>query len=225
MSTPTEIANLALSHLGVGKEIANIETEQSQEALAMRRFYTIAREATLRDFHWPFANIEIALNLVEENPTASWSFSYRYPTDCIKLKKIWSGIRNDSRQSRVPFKIIRDISGRLIYTDMRNARMEYTFNETDSQRFTPDFVQALSFRLAAYTAPRLTSGDVFKLTELNMKSYFLEITRAQATAVNEEQPDERPDAEWIRARDGGTDDYTNANNASTYIWPASNPIT
>jgi len=221
MSTATEIANLSLSHLGIGKEIANIQTENSQEANACRRFYTIATEATLRDFHWPFANVNISLNLVEENPTTEWGFSYRYPTDCIKLKRIWSGLRNDNRQSRVPFKIIRDDAGRLIYTDQRNACMEYTYNETDASRFTPDFVQALSFRLAVYTAPRLTSGDPFKLRNEIMRMYLLEITRAQATAVNEQQDEEKPLAEWTRARDGEQGAITNQNNASTYIWPDS----
>ena len=219
MSTKTEIANLALSHLGIGKEIANIETENSQEANAMRRFYTIATEATLRDFHWPFANKEISLNLVETNPTSEWTYSYRYPTDCIKLKRIWSGLRNDNRQSRIPFKLMRDAAGRLIYSDQLNACMEYTYNETDASRFTPDFVQALSFRLAGYTAPRLTSGDPFKLRESIYKLYILEITRAQATASNEEQDEEPPLAEWTRARDGEIGPQVNQNNASTYIWP------
>jgi len=225
MSTKTEIANLALSHLGVGKEIANLETENSQEANAMRRFYDIAREQVLRDFHWPFANKEMALNLVDSNPTTEWAYSYRYPTDCIKLKRIWSGIRNDSRQTRVPFKIVRDAAGRLIYTDQINACMEYTLNESDASRFTPDAVQALSLRLAAYAAPRLTSGDPFKLGERSIKLYFLEISRAQATAVNEEQDEEKPLAEWTRAREGGSQNFNNENNASTYIWPGSNPIT
>ena len=154
MSTPTEIANLTLSHLGIGKEIANIQTENSQEANACRRFFTIATESTLRDFNWPFANKNTTLNLIEANPTTEWSYSYRYPTNSIKLIRIWSGLRNDSRQTRVPFKILRDNSGRIIYTDQINACMEMTYNETDTSRFTPDFVQALSFRLAVYTAPR-----------------------------------------------------------------------
>ena len=219
MSTPTEIANLTLSHLGIGKEIANIQTENSQEANACRRFFTIATEATLRDFHWPFANKNVALGLIEANPTSEWSYSYRYPSDSIKLKRIWSGLRNDSRQSRVPFKILRDASGRVIYTDQINACMEYTYNETDTSRFTPDFVQALSFRLAVYTAPRLTSGDPFKIRADVLKLYSFEIGRAQASAANEQQDEEPPQAEWIRARDGEQGSIVNQNNASTYVWP------
>jgi len=219
MSTPVEICNLSLSHLGVGKEIANFETENSQEANACRRFYNISREATLRDFPWPFAMKQAALGLVGENPTTEWGYSYRYPSDCLKLRRILSGLRNDTRQTRIPYKITRDISGRLVYTDQINAQMEYTLNEEDSERFTSDFVMALSLRLAVYTAPRLTSGDPFKLRESTFKLYMLEITRAQATAANEQQDEEKPNADWINARDGGSGNQNNANNASTYIWP------
>lgn len=222
MSTPTEIANTALSHLGVGKEIANIETENSQEANACRRFYDISREQVLRDFNWPFATKEIALGLVSANPTTEWTYAYRYPSDCLKLRRIFSGLRNDNRNSRVPYKLVRDAAGRLIYTDMPNALMEYTYNEKDSERFTPDFVQALAARLATYIAPRLTSGDPSKMGERAYKLYVLEITKAQASAANEQQDEMKPEAEWINARDGGTDSQSNQNNASTYIWPSTN---
>jgi hypothetical protein len=205
--------------LGVGKEIANIETENSQEANACRRFYDTAREITLRDFNWPFTTKETSLTLVSSNPTEEWSYSYRYPTDCLKLRRIFSGIRNDSRQSRVPYKIVRDTAGKLIYTNQINAFMEYTFDETDSSRFDSDFVMALSLRLAAYIAPRLTSGDPFKMGERAIRLYFVEIGKAQSSAANEQQDEEKPNAEWINDRDGGSGSTQNQNNASTYVWP------
>ena len=219
MSTKTEIANIALSHLGVGKEVANLETENSQEANAMRRFYDISREQVLRDFNWPFATKELALGLVETQPTTEWTYSYRYPADCLKLRRIFSGLRNDTRQSRVPFKLVRDTVGRLIYTDMIDAFMEYTFAETDASRFTADFVQALAARMAAYAAPRLTSGDPFKMGERAYKLYVLEISRAQASAANEVQDEQKTDAEWINSRDGGENNQRNQNNASGFVWP------
>src|SRR5688572_11149621 len=111
MASETEIANLALSHLGVGKEIANLETERSQEAVACRRFYDTARDATLRDFSWPFATKIAVLGLIEADPNDEWDYSYRYPSDCLQLRRILSGVRNDTRDSRVPFKLAHDDSG------------------------------------------------------------------------------------------------------------------
>jgi hypothetical protein len=201
MPSDTEIANLAISHLGVAKEIADLETEDSEEANTCRRFYTTALEATLRDLPWPFATKFIALALVEEDPTDEWDYSYRYPADCLKVRRILSGIRNDTRQSRAPYKISQDGSGRLILTDQQNAEIEYTVNETDEQKYPADFVLAFSFRLAMYAAARLTAGDPFKLKLEMEKSYRKELVMAGASAFTEEQIDEEPDSEYIRERE------------------------
>lgn len=200
MATKAEICNLALSHVGVGKEIANLDTEKSQEASACRRYYDQARLATLRDFEWPFATKVAALGLVTQNPTSEWGFSYQYPSDCLHFRRILSLRRNDTRQSRVPYRIVYGQAGNELYTDMQNAESEYTVNVEDPTRFPPDFAMALSFRLAAYIAPRLTGGDPYKLGDKALQLYTYEISRAKATAVNEEQEEEDPDSEFIRGR-------------------------
>ncbi len=204
MPTPTEVANLALSHIGVGKEIANLETEESQEAKACRRYFPTALEMTLRDFPYPFARVFAAAQLVEENPTVEWGYSYRYPSTCMKLKRILSGLRNDNRQSRVPYVIGKDAQGKLIYTDQQNAQIEYIELVTNTSHFSPDAAMALSFRLAAYIAPRLTGGDPFKMGDRAIRFYLTEVSMAKANAVNEQQDEELPESEFIRSRDGDT---------------------
>lgn len=200
-SSKTEVCNLAISHLGISKEIANVETERSAEAGACRRFYDTARDVTLRDFVWPFATKIQALGLVEEDPNTEWSYSYRYPTDCLKFRRILSGIRNDTRQSRVPYRIARDSSGLLIFTDAPSAVAEYTIQEETVTRFPDDFVMALSFRLAAYIAPRVTGGDPFKLGARALELFQFELNKAECTAVGEEQDEQHPDSEFIRTRE------------------------
>lgn len=201
MASKTEICNQSLSHLGIGKEIANFTTEASQEAQACRRFYDQALEATLRDFNWPFATKFAALGLIEEDPTTEWSYSYRYPTDCLKIRRILSGVRNDKRDTRVEYKVGQDDSGLLIYTDMEDAEIEYTLNATDPQFYPSDFTNALAFRLAMYIAPRLTGGDPFKMGDRAAKMYDYEVSRAKATALNEEQETVEAESEFIRARE------------------------
>lgn len=201
MASKTEICNLALSHLGVSKEIANLDTERSAEASACRRFYETARDAALRDFPWPFATVMQPLGLIEEDPNTEWAFSYQYPVNCMKIRRILSGSRNDDRQSRVPYKIARGSSGAVIFTDAEDAEIEYTFKETDAGRYQPDFIMALSLRLAAYIAPRITAGDPTKLGDRALSLYRFELSKAEATSVNEEQDDELPESEFIRGRD------------------------
>lgn len=200
MSSNVEIANLALSHLGHGKEISDLTTDRSQEALVCNRFFSTVRDATLRDFSWPFATKYASLALIEEDPNDEWGFSYRYPSDCLMLRKILSGIRNDTRQSKIPYEIARDDSGFIIYTDQEDAKVKYTVKTEDPSFFTPDFVLALSYRLAAYIAPRLTAGDPYKLGDKAMQMYLAEISNAQALSKDEQQEEEEPEAELIRSR-------------------------
>ncbi len=200
MASKVGIANMALSHLGVDKPIGNLTTEQSSEAHTIRTFYDIARDKALKEGPWPFSTRFAVLALVEEEPTTEWGFSYRYPSDCLSIHRILSGIRNDSRQSRAPYKIGADDSGQLVYTDSEDAEIEYTARNDDPSTYTDEFELAFSYLLASLAAPRLTSGDQFKLGERARRLYEFEIAVAGTNSANEEQPDEEVEAESIRAR-------------------------
>lgn len=205
MPSDTEIANIAISNLGTGKDIANLTTEDSEEANAVRRFFNTSRGEVLRDFPWPFATEFRALGLITEDPTDEWRYSYGYPSDALRLIRILSGIRNDSRQSMASYKIVHGSSGKEIYTDQEDAEAEVTLQVTDTQRYPSDFVMALSYKLAYRIAPRLTRGDPFKLQERMFHLYQMEIVKAQASAINEQQRDEPQDSEFIRTREGFID--------------------
>jgi len=124
MASKTEICNLAIGHLGTGKLIADFTTEQSAEAKACRRFYDPTLETTIRDVSPTFARKFVTLALVEETPTTEWDYSYRYPNDILKVRRILSGTRNDSRQSKVSYIEGFDNTGKLIYTDAADAVIE-----------------------------------------------------------------------------------------------------
>lgn len=203
MATKTEICNFALSHIGVGKDISNVDTESSEEARACRRFYDLARDATLRDFPWPFATKIVSLSLLQTftgSNNEEYTYSYRYPSDCVDVRRIKSTIRNDSRQSRETHRILKDSSARIIYTDKEDAQLEYTERVKDPSFYPPDFQLALSYRLAVYIAPRLAKGDPFKLKTDAMNMYEAEISRAKAASANEDQRDEIPLSEFERDR-------------------------
>jgi len=200
MSSTTEISNLAISHLGIGKEIANLDTEQTEEASACRRYFESAKKATLSDLDWTFATKFAVLNLIESEPNEEWNFSYRYPSDCINMRRILSGQRQDTQKTRVPYRISADSAGRIIYTDKENAEIEYTKNVTDPGLFSAEFALALSFRLASYIAPRLTGGDPFKMKQEMLAQYEIELGRAKKKNMNEETADILPESEMITIR-------------------------
>ena len=200
MESDTEIANFALSHLGISKSIAELTSEKSAEANAIRRIYKNTLDEVLSDFAWPFASKTITIGLVESNPNTEWAFSYRYPADSVCIRRILSGIRSDTQESRVPYKIAQDDKALLIYTDKEDAEAEYTVRETRVNLYPPDFCSAFSLLIASYIAPQITGGDPFKLGDRALKLYQAAINGAQASALNEEQSDQLPDAESIRAR-------------------------
>lgn len=200
MASSSEICNLALSHIGVGKEVANYLTEKSEEAAACRRFFTLTQDAVLRDFPWPFAKKIATLALIEEDPTDEAEFSYRYPTDCIFIRKLLSGIANDTRQSRVPYTVAYSETGRIILCNIEDAQLEYTIRISDPEKYPPDFAMAFSLRLAHYIAPRLTGGDAFKVGERALKLYEYEISKAKVNSLNEQQGEEEVLSELERAR-------------------------
>lgn len=204
MADKTGICNLSLSHLGISTEIANVETERSAEAAACRRFYDQSLLEALRDFPNPFLIVTEDLGLVSDNTddeNAEWSYSYRYPANCAKAIRIPSGYRNETPESRVPYRIMSDSSGALILTDKENARLEYAKTSDEPDKWAADFVMAFSLLLAFYIAPRLTAGDPYKLGERAYRAYLMSMNKSRANAVGEEQSEQPTDAPSIRARD------------------------
>lgn len=199
MASKTQVCNLAISHLGIGKEIQDFETDKTSEAEACRRFYDVALETTLRDFNWAFARRFFTLNLVASNPTTEWDYSYRYPDNCVRLRRILSGTWPETRQSRVPYLIGSDDTGRLIYTNEASAVCEYTRFIEEPILYPSGFEIAFSYRLAYYIAPRITDVN-FNLKSQMAGYYDVELKKAQSNANNEEQNAEEPESEFIRVR-------------------------
>ena len=158
----TVISNMALGHLAHGKEIAALDTENSEAAIACRRYFEECRKYVLRDFAWPFANKSATLSLVESNPTTEWAYSYRLPSDSVFIKRIFSGTRNDTHNSRSPYRLGKDASGLLIYSDESPATVEYTEDVSTYEFWLSDFTLAFSYKLANLVAPHLTSGDPYR---------------------------------------------------------------
>ena len=201
------IYNMALSHVGVSNDVQSL-TETSTEAAACVRFYDPARQEMLRAGRWPFATKTVALAQVALNPTQEWAFSYRYPADALFLHRILGTVRNESRRDRVPYRVVSDDAGRLIYTDWEDLTYgtlcEYTKDVTDPAQFDPMFVQALAFLLASYIGKRITNGDPFKLAQMADQLRARAYDVAASAAANEEQQEVLPESEFISAREGPT---------------------
>lgn len=204
MASKVQIWNMALSHLGSGKQVASV-TDRSPEAAACVLFWDQAVAEALGDYPWTFTRKTAALALVEDlredNPNSEWHYSYRLPSDCVSIRRIPSGIRTDTNGSVIRFIEGQDDQGSLIYTDLEGAEAEYTYLVTDANKFPAKFAQALSLLLAVYIAPRVTDGSRTNLREQAAQLYMSTLAKAQSNDSAKGRPDAELDSEFIRERE------------------------
>ncbi len=158
MSTKTEICNQAIAHLGVGRAIVDLDTDDSAEAEVMRRFFDQTRKQVLRDHDWPFATAFITLTETDTNPTTEWAYAYSLPGDCIKFRRILSGQRSDTYDTKVPYRVVRGPTGAEIYSDQSDAVAEITIDMPTKSGTITAF--AVSSGTVSITTTGLSSSDV-----------------------------------------------------------------
>lgn len=176
LSTPTDVVNAALVHLGVKKRIGNLYdgTEISKSALDI---YGQARDAKLRDFEWGFAERNLLLTLLKlapvggydqntpwtpANPMLPWIYEYAYPGDMLKLRSLRSNMTPVPNFDPAPvvFRIandtVADVAQKVILCNSFQAVAVYTAQVTDPSLWEPSFTDALIEDLAR----RLAAGSI-----------------------------------------------------------------
>ena len=210
--TLTDIAQLAILHCGVSKNIANVLTEKSIEAQACRTVADVARQTTLRSRPWLFSKKFIVPGLVagpSPMATVEWIYAYRGPSDMLQMIRfISTRLNNDTRQSRIPYTMVDDAAGPLIYTNWPGnfsnvpVTIEYTYDNQNIPQWTSDFVLAMSYYMGYLITPVITNGDPYQLQTKLLSLFDATIKKASSMDANEEQRPEEPQSEFVRARDG-----------------------
>lgn len=203
MADKTDVANMALFHIGVSNTISNIDTERTTEARVCKAFFDQSVDEMLRDFCYPDTAKYATLQLISSNPNNDWGYSYSYPNDCLMIIKILGQSRVGDYTSRVPYDLGYSSSSKLIYTDQASAVAKYIVRITDVSYLNPDLISALSYKLALYIAPTIASGENRANAEAKVRNMYIDMqSKAAKNALNEIQEDREPEAENIRLRDG-----------------------
>lgn len=194
-ASETSICNMALKWVGT-RSIAAM-TENSPEGRECIQFYGPAREQTLRDHAWNFAQTRIALAALPVPATyTEYSYAYAWPSRCLRALKILNAA-GDTEE----FEVVLSSNGasRMILTNAETAVLVYTLDVTDPGVFDPLFARALARRLAADICPGLRKGDTRKAQEL--ETYYInEIAKAQTRDAGEGKPENVAESSWIVAR-------------------------
>ena len=223
----TQIANLAISHCGISKPIQDVNTDHSIEAQMCLTWLDTARRSVFKVIPWSFATKQVIPALVANRPTNEWLYAYQYPNDALKIIKFMSWrLNNDTRQSRIPYRVMQpvsytlsaatppqatpypDMTGLWIYTNWPGVNVglptviEYIFDNQNVSQWTDDFNWAFSLKLAELIVTTLTSGDPQNKKSQIMQEYGQAVSEAASNNLNEEQRPQEPQSEFIRARGG-----------------------
>jgi hypothetical protein len=148
--TATQLANIALGHLGESR-IANID-ELSPQAEHCRRMWELARDALLRARHWNFALAQAILAPLATPPLLGRSYAYKLPTDYL-LAVEFNGLSAGTGEANF------DLIGDTMQTDDATAALLYVRRETNVGKWDPSFCEAFGYKLAAYIAPSISSAQ------------------------------------------------------------------
>lgn len=164
----TEIANIALAKFREGR-ITNIESTTDPVAVVMNDQYDHALELVLEEHRWNFAGKRVTLTQLSDDPPFGWDHQYALPSDLVRLKDVnGEDVESSSR--------LFALEGNALLTNDDTVTITYVARITDSNLFSPSFVEALSFKLASITCGRLT-GDT-DLAILLDKQYIQSLSKA-----------------------------------------------
>lgn len=193
MASVVGIWNLALSHIGQNANVSS-PNEQSMEAEYCNQFYPIALNVMLEDFPWTFASKRANLALLSTT-IEPWRYGYALPSDCLKSRKV---LPQEPCHEEEFFQFM--VENGVVCTNVENAQMVYTYNLTDTTKFTTEFTHALTRLLASYIAGPIIKDPTGRIANLQYQAYLSEMGRAQATNGNSDRVRPHYVPSSIRAR-------------------------
>ena len=201
MASAVDICNLALARLGDEATVSAISpADGSVQAMHCARFYPIARDMMMEAHPWKFAFRRAAIATTTDK-ARGWAFAYAMPSGCLKVLAIKHS-EDYALTEGAEYEIGANDSGTmLIYTNQEDANLEYIALTTDTSKFTPLFVDALSWLLASYLAGPLLKGDVGMNAGRNAFANFRVAFSMAANSDADQRnvtPTHTPD--WIGAR-------------------------
>lgn len=156
VTTDAEVCNLALGLVGQRQFLDNLN-EDTTEAQACKVYFAKVRDRLLAAYDWSFTTARATLALTTETRDG-WAYAYAEPTDCIRVRYLWSGARPPvvpELNIRWDRELRQAKDGHLILTDLEGAKAVYSSNVTTPGLWSAGFVDALAWALAVRLAMAL----------------------------------------------------------------------
>lgn len=218
MASEVDICNLALAHLGDNATVATLSPpDGSAQAEHCARFYPMARDALLEMHTWDFTVSRVALALLSTNATG-WAYTYAAPSNVLNLLAVLDPAAPDDYSATVHSGSWYDAAGQytpqpfqaevdaatgadIILTNQVDATLRYSKRVTDTTRFSPLFVRALSWMLASELAGPVIKGEAGATMAGRCNAVFMKLlTQATAADANSRQVKPRQNVAWMAGR-------------------------
>lgn len=222
MASEVDICNLALGHIGDSATVSSINPpEGSAQAEHCSRFYPMARDSLLEMHNWGFATKRTNLALLTSN-FSEWKYCYAIPTDAVNLLAVLSSAATDDYS--VPLQYSASVMGvpiamggvyepqpytaealddgtEVIYTNQDAAMLRYTSLISDTSKFSPLFVESLSWLLASYLAGPVIKGDAGAAESKRcMQAFLLAYGKATVSDANQRRTQIMQSVGWMAGR-------------------------
>ena len=194
-TSEVQICNSALIKLGI-KTIIDFE-DASNQARVCKHQYPIMRDEVLASHPWNFAIKRVQLARLSSTPAFGWDSEYQLPVDCLR---VLHPSRREFELSDIPFVV----EGRKLLRNGTDSplNVKYIAKETDVSKFSPQFSEALSLRLAADFGYALVQNR--SISEYFMALFEQFMSRARSADAQEGTPEGVEADVWIDARSRGT---------------------
>jgi hypothetical protein len=231
-----QIINMALAEIGARARVSSINpSDGSAEGDVASLLYQTKIDDLHRAAHWNFAKFQGPLTLLKaaagtpENPTGlvtlipprPWSYSYAYPSNCLKARYILPAMPtygnggipfttadnyahpacNPNVAVRFSVGVDTDAGGndvRAIFTNMSQAELVYTKRMTDPNLWDHSFIQAATSYMGAWFVNALARNAALHKDQMNIAAQV--VAKARVSDGNEGPVvmDHTPD--WISIR-------------------------
>lgn len=164
-TSPTQIANLALSWIGQNQ--INALGDDQNEAIVMNANFNLSRDKVLNDYAWTFATRREVLAPVVPAPAFGFANKFLIPSDVLFVHRVLrpqsTGATLFSQvRSRVGVNADWVREGEFILAREDVIHCIFIVQVTNADLYPPSFIHALAARLAADTALTFTENRKLK---------------------------------------------------------------
>jgi len=186
-----------MSALLLGKEFSNADTDTSNEARNLNKFYDIALQSTLQDLDLDSLSQPITLELIETLPDDHiWTYAYKYPSNCAYLRRLESGAVTDTKSTHIAKRVGLHEGQKVIFTDEVQAVAECIPKDAPLEAFSPMAALAVAYKLAFLSAPLIVGKGAKSLRKEIQNDYVISKAEAQET---DKMENFNYEADWVRS--------------------------